>query len=400
MALKMEIKQVIDLFLKRYGGTQEGIRVFASPGRVNLIGEHTDYNGGFVFPAALSMRSLIVLRPRKDEVIRLSATDLDVVVTADIHHLNDYRDLKWGNYQLGVAHELQQDGYELQGCDLLYDDTVPLGGGLSSSAAIQVATALALSTMADEKAGICREADMVYLAKLCQRSEHHYVGVKCGIMDQFASAMGKANKAIFLNCKTLEYELVPVCLEGYKIVLMNTNKKRSLADSKYNERREECETGLAMLQKALRGATCLGDITLEQFNIHKELISDPVVRKRVEHVITEDDRVLRSVEALKQNDLATFGQLLVESHKSLRDLYEVTGIELDTLAEEAMTTDGCIGARMTGAGFGGCAVAIVREDAVERFTKQVGKAYFEKIGYAPTFYITDIGDGGREIKTF
>lgn len=396
----MEIRQVIDLFLKRYGGTEEGIRVFTSPGRVNLIGEHTDYNGGYVFPAAISMRSLIVLRPREDDVIRLSATDLEVVVTADIHQLNDYRGLKWGNYQLGVAYELQQDGYDLQGCDLLYDDTVPLGGGLSSSAAIQVATALALSTMADEKAGVSRDADMVYLAKISQRSEHHYVGVKCGIMDQFASAMGKANQAIFLNCKTLEYQLIPVEMDGYKIVLMNTNKKRSLADSKYNERRGECEAGLAMLKKELPEAECLGDITLEQFMAHKHVITDPVVQKRVEHVIAEDDRVLRSVESLKQNDLITFGKLLTASHDSLRDLYEVTGIELDTLAEEAMKVEGCIGARMTGAGFGGCAVSIVREDAVERFTEQVGKAYTEKIGYAPAFYISDIGDGGREIKVF
>ncbi len=396
----MEIRQVIDLFLKRYGGTEEGIRVFASPGRVNLIGEHTDYNGGLVFPAAISMRSLIVLRPREDDVIRLSATDLEVVVEADIHKLNDYRDLKWGNYQLGVAYELQQDGYDLQGCDMLYDDTVPLGGGLSSSAAIQVATALALSTMADEKAGLSRKADMVYLAKVSQRSEHHYVGVKCGIMDQFASAMGKANKAIFLHCKTLDYKLVPVEMDGYKIVLMNTNKKRSLADSKYNERRSECEQGLAQLQKVLPHAECLGDISMVQFEENKEVISDPIVRKRVEHVIAEDDRVLRSVEALQNNDLAEFGKLLIASHNSLRDLYEVTGIELDTLAEEAIKVEGCIGARMTGAGFGGCAVSIVREDAVEAFTEQVGKIYTEKIGYAPSFYISDIGDGGREIKEF
>lgn len=396
----MEIRQVIDLFLKRYGGTEDGIRVFASPGRVNLIGEHTDYNGGLVFPAAISMRSLIVLRPREDDVIRLSATDLEVVVEADIHKLNDYRDLKWGNYQLGVAYELQQDGYDLQGCDMLYDDTVPLGGGLSSSAAIQVATALALSTMADEKAGLNREADMVYLAKVSQRSEHNYVGVKCGIMDQFASAMGKANKAIYLNCKTLDYKLVPVEMDGYKIVLMNTNKKRSLADSKYNERRSECEEGLTQLQTVLPQAECLGDITMAEFEEHKATISNPVVRKRVEHVIAEDDRVLRSVEALQNNDLEEFGKLLIASHNSLRDLYEVTGVELDTLAEEAIKVEGCIGARMTGAGFGGCAVSIVREDAVERFTQQVGKVYTEKIGYAPSFYISDIGDGGREIKEF
>ena len=394
----MEIKDVVKKFLELYGGDESDLRYFMSPGRVNLIGEHTDYNGGYVFPAAITMRSLCVLRVRDDKTVRLAATDLEGVVTADLNKIEDYKGLKWGNYQLGVASELMKDGYDIPGCDILFDDTVPLGGGLSSSAAIQIATAVALSKVADERAGLDREPDMVYLAKVGQRSEHNYVGVKCGIMDQFASAMGKANHAIFLNCKTLDYKLVPVALDGYKIVLSNTNKKRSLADSKYNERRSECEAGLEILKTALPDIECLGDVSLEQFEAHKELITNEVIRKRVEHVITEDHRVLESIKALENGDITVFGKLLTASHNSLRDLYEVTGIELDTLVEEAHKIDGCIGSRMTGAGFGGCTVSIVSEDAVDSFIENVGKAYESKIGYKASFYVSDIGDGGHEIK--
>ncbi len=394
----MEIKQVIEKFVDLYGGSADNVRVFMSPGRVNLIGEHTDYNGGFVFPAALTMRSLCVVRVRDDKTIRLAATDLEGVVTADLEKIEAYKDLKWGNYQLGVASELLKDGYDIPGCDMLYDDTVPIGGGLSSSAAIQVVTAVALSTLASERMGKPSEPDMVYMAKIGQRSEHNYVGVMCGIMDQFASAMGKENHAIFLNCKTLDYKLVPIALDGYKIVISNTNKKRSLATSKYNERRSECEAGLEILKAAIPGIDCLGDITLQQFEDKKHLIENEVVRKRVSHVISEDDRVLKSVEALQNNDIASFGKLMIESHNSLRDLYEVTGEELDTLVSEALKIEGCIGSRMTGAGFGGCSVSIVKSDAVDSFIENVGSAYEKKIGYKASFYVSDIGNGGHEVK--
>lgn len=394
----MEKREVIKRFIELYGGTEEGIRVFMSPGRVNLIGEHTDYNGGYVFPAALTLRSLCVVRLTGDRKIKLAATDLDGIVTADIDRIDDYKDLKWGNYQLGVASELIKDGYEIQGCEMLYDDTVPIGSGLSSSAAIQIVTAVALSTLADEAKGIKREPDMVYLAKIGQRSEHNYVGVMCGIMDQFASANGKANHAILLNCKNLEYKLVPVALDGYKIVILNTNKKRSLATSKYNERCAECAEALNELKEVIDGIDCLGDVTLEQFNAHKDAIKNDVVRKRAEHVVSEDDRVLKSVTALENGDIKEFGRLMIGSHNSLRDLYEVTGIELDTLVSEALKVEGCIGARMTGAGFGGCAVSIVKETAVDEFIEKVGRAYEEKIGYPASFYVSDLGDGGHEVK--
>lgn len=394
----MEIKDLKKRFIEIFGGREEELRVFSSPGRVNLIGEHTDYNGGYVLPAALTVSSTVVARPRGDRKVNLIATDLNTMVNSDLDQLDKYRDLKWGNYQLGVADELQKSGYKLVGCDMLFHDTVPLGAGLSSSAAIEVATALTLVTLGNEASGIKKEIDMVEIAKICQKAENNYVGVNCGIMDQFASAMGKADHAIFLNCKDLSYKLVPINMDGYKIVISNTNKKRSLADSKYNERRSQCEKGLEILRKALSEASCLGDITFEQFDKNKNLIVDEVIRKRVEHVITENERVLKSVEALKNNDLEKFGKLMIESHNSLRDLYEVTGVELDTLVEEALKVEGVIGSRMTGAGFGGCTVSIVREDAVNKFIKEVGDSYKKHVGLNASFYISEVGDGGREIK--
>lgn len=394
----MDIMELKKLFLDIYGGSEEGIRVFSSPGRVNLIGEHTDYNGGYVFPAALTLSSTVIARPRKDSLINLAVTDLDDRVSAPLDRLSDYKNIRWGNYQLGVADELQKAGYKLTGCDMLFHDTVPIGSGLSSSAAIEVVTAIALITLGNEAFGISREIDMVEVAKISQIAEHNFIGVNCGIMDQFASAMGKKDHAILLDCRDLSYKYIPLELKGYKIVISNTKKKRSLAAVKYNERRSECEKGLEILKKVLPDITCLGDVSAEQFEQYKHTIEDEVVRKRVEHVIYEDDRVLKSAEALKNNEFEKFGKYMIESHNSLRDLYEVTGVELDTLVEEALKIDGVIGSRMTGAGFGGCTVSIVREDAVDSFIEKVGKAYQDKTGIKAEFYISEIGDGGREIK--
>lgn len=395
----MEISQVKKKFIELYGGQEHNLRVFMSPGRVNLIGEHTDYNGGYVFPAALTMRSLVVARPRNDRKIRLSATDLDFVVEASLDELDKYKDLKWGNYQLGVADELQKSGYLLTGADMLFDDTVPLGSGLSSSAAIEIVTAITLVTLGNEAHSISKPVDMVEMAKISQRAEHNYVGVKCGIMDQFASAMGKKDHAIFLDCRTLEYKHVPLDIKGYKIVISNTKKKRSLGAVKYNERRSECEKGLEFLKTAMPEITCLGEVSKSQFEQYKHLIEDEVIRKRVEHVIMEDDRVLKSVEALNKGDIALFGKYMNESHDSLRDLYEVTGEELDTLVDAARQIEGVLGSRMTGAGFGGCTVSIVRDDKVEEFISQVGEIYEAKIGIKADFYISEIGDGGKELKS-
>ena len=393
----MEIKELIQEFINIYGGTEEGIRVFASPGRVNLIGEHTDYNGGYVFPAALKMKTTIIMRKRDDNTIRLKATDLDGIVEADISKLDSYKGIPWGDYQLGVAYILQNHGYDIQGVDLLYDDTVPHGGGLSSSAAIEVSTALLFATLSNEKNGITKPVDMIEMAKLAQKAEHEYAGVNCGIMDQFASAMGKENHAIFLDCKNLDYKLVPLELGSRKIVISNTNKKHSLGASKYNERRAQCEEGFAILKTAMPDKTCLGEISAEEFEAHKALIKDEKILRRVTHVITEDNRVLEAIDALKKGDIPYFGELMNASHDSLRDNYEVTGNELDTMVEEARKIKGVLGSRMTGAGFGGCTVSIVEADSVDEFVREVGKNYEAKTGLKPDFYVTETGDGGREI---
>ena len=394
----MDNKTLIKEFLALYGGDDTDVRLFASPGRVNLIGEHTDYNGGYVFPAALTMGTTIAVRVRDDRKIRMKATDLPDLVEGDLDHIEDYKDLPWGNYQMGVISELMKDGYDMPGVDMLYDDTLPHGGGLSSSAAIEVATALTMATKEKKKAGKNAAVDMIEMAKIGQRAENIYIGVNCGIMDQFASAMGKKNHVIFLDCKDLSYQLVPLNIQGYKIVIANTNKKRSLADSKYNERRSECEAALAKLQTVLPDQKFLGTIPVADFEAHKAVIGDDIKIKRATHVVYECDRVLKSIEALNNNDIKLFGQLMNASHDSLRDLYEVTGIELDTLVDEARKIDGTVGSRMTGAGFGGCTVSIVKEDAVDAFIDKVGKAYTAKIGYAPSFYVSDLGDGGHEIK--
>jgi len=393
----MSFAELKKKFIDIYGGSEEDLRVFASPGRVNLIGEHTDYNGGYVFPAALTVRTTIVARKRNDKLIRLAVTDLPDRPVIDITKIDQYKNLRWGDYQAGVIDEFMKAGYEIVGCDLLYDDTVPHGSGLSSSAANEVSTAIMLATFSNEARGINEPLDLVEIAKICQRAENNYVGVKCGIMDQFTSAMGKKDHAMLLNCKTLEYRFVPLDLKGHHIVIANTNKKHRLGESKYNERRSECEKGFEILKKYIPNATCLCDITKDQFEQYAHHIEDGVIRNRVKHVIYENARVLRSVDALSNGDLIEFGKLMNASHDSLRDLYEVTGVELDTLVEEARKIDGVVGSRMTGAGFGGCTVNIVREDAIGDFIREVGLAYEKKIGYPASFYISEIGSGGGEI---
>jgi galactokinase len=397
-AVRMDMEGLREKFFEIYGNRECAPRFFTAPGRVNLIGEHTDYNGGFVLPAALTMSSTVAVRKRKDRTINLVATDLGEMVSASLDNLEPYKKIRWGNYQLGVADELQKAGYKLTGCDMLFHDTVPFGSGLSSSAAIEVATAIALATLGNEVHGIDRELDMIEIAKISQRAENNYVGVNCGIMDQFASAMGKKEHAIFLDCRDLSYSLVPLKLDGHKIVISNTKKKRSLADSKYNERRQECEEGLKYLKKRYPNVQWLGDITAEEYESVRHIIKDEAIRKRVDHVIYENARVLKSVKALSEGRLDEFGKLMIESHQSLKELYEVTGFELDTMVFTALEVDGVIGSRMTGAGFGGCTVSIVKEEAVDKFIDIVGKGYENKTDITPEFYVTTAGDGAREIK--
>ena len=359
--------------------------LFTAAGRINVIGEHVDYCGGKVFPAALNLRCHIYARKRGGNTVRMAFRGIEGIVELDTGKLDSYKGLKIGNYQAGVAYFLQEKGVEIVGCDLYYDCTVPFGSGLSSSAAIEVATAVAFS----EYAGV--EYDKVELALLSQKAENQYAGVNCGIMDQFASAMGKKDHAVLLDCSTLAYEYVPLKLGEYCLVVANCNKPHNLVESKYNVRRQEVESALKRIQTKL-AVSCLAEITPKQFAEVKYLLAG-VVEKRAEHVVMECDRVNRAVVALKAGNLEELGRLLNESHYSLRDLYEVTGKELDTLSSLARSEAGCLGSRMIGAGFGGCTISIVKKTMVESFIRHVDKAYYDAIGYKASFYETSIEDG-------
>ena len=393
----MELSEIKELFIDTYGDGE--MRIFTSPGRVNLIGEHIDYCGGYVMPAALTMKTTLIARKRNDDIIRIKATDLDIMVETRVSEMHNLKGkLKWGDYQIGVMLELMKDGYDICGCDLLYDDTVPHGGGLSSSAAIEVSTAICFATFSNEKKGIDKELDMIEMALISQRAEHNFIGVKCGIMDQFASAMGKADHAVFLNCATLEYEHIPLKLNDSSIVLTNTNVKHSLGSSKYNERRGECEEGLNALKTVIPGITQLADVTIEQVERYKDVVKNEITRKRIKHVVYECDRVRKSAEAMKNNDIVLFGQYMNESHDSLQYDYEVSCSELDYVVNMGRKIEGVFGIRMTGAGFGGCTVAIIKNDAVDKYIEIVGRAYEDKFEHKASFYVTGTGDGGREVR--
>lgn len=370
-------------------GDAKGAGVYFAPGRVNLIGEHTDYNGGHVFPCALTIGTYAVARLRDDDKLCLFSMNFeeDGVGESRLADIETKKDGDWRNYPKGIVWAFGKKGYKGdKGLDILYFGNIPNGSGLSSSASIEVLTGFILK----ELFGF--DVTNQDLALIGQFSENQYNGVNCGIMDQFAIAMGKKDCAIFLDTADLSYEYAPIILKGAKIVILNTNKKRGLGDSKYNERRSECEAALAALQTKL-SIKSLGELTEEEFEANKELIGDPVKIKRAKHAVYENQRTIKAVKALKDNDLELFGKLMIASHDSLRDDYEVTGIELDTLVAEALKQQGVIGARMTGAGFGGCAVSIVKEEAVPAFIENVGKAYKDKIGYAADFYVVEIGDG-------
>lgn len=392
----MNTQQLSALFKEEYG-YEEGVRIFFAPGRVNLIGEHTDYNGGYVFPAALTFGTWVVVSPRQDGVYRFCSTNFPSKVECSVNDKLLYKqEDDWANYPKGVLNEFIEiagsgNAHLFMGADVLFYGNIPNGAGLSSSASIELVTGLALSKLT----GL--EIPRLDLVKLGQRAENRFVGVNCGIMDQFAVGMGKQNHAMMLKCDTLEYKYVPLKIAGYKLVITNTNKRRGLADSKYNERRGECEKGLSIIQKHLLHVRCLGDVSIAEWEQVKHHIEDDIIRRRVEHVITEDDRVLKAMKSLQDNDLIVFGSMMKESHESLRDLYEVTGIELDTLFEVASNIDGCIGTRMTGAGFGGCNVSIVKEEVVDQFKLEVSEKYKSRIGLEPTFYVCEIGDGAKEI---
>ena len=370
-------------------GDAEGTKAYFAPGRVNLIGEHTDYNGGHVFPCALTIGTYGVARKRNDNKLRFYSMNFEHlgVIESSLDDLVPSKEANWTNYPKGVIWAFGEKGMKVtSGMDLLLNGNIPNGSGLSSSASVEVLTGYILRDF------FGFDVTNQDLALIGQFSENKYNKVNCGIMDQFAIAMGKKDNAIFLDTATLEYEYAPIHLENAKIVIACSNKKRGLGDSKYNERRSECETALAELQKVVK-IDSLGELTEEQFEQYKDAIKDPVRVKRAKHAVYENQRTIKAVEALKNNDVALFGELMNASHVSLRDDYEVTGIELDTLVEEAWKVDGVIGSRMTGAGFGGCTVSIVKDEAVDSFIEKVGAAYKDKIGYAADFYVVEIGDG-------
>lgn len=365
---------------------------FFAPGRVNLIGEHTDYNGGHVFPCALSFGTHCVFCKRDDKKIRLYSLNFPEkgIIDADLSAISYDKKQDWANYPLGVIKTLQNHGYNInQGFELMFWGDIPNGAGLSSSASIELATAVAMNKVFN------LYIPQVELVKFCQEAENKFVGMNCGIMDQFAIGMGKEGCAVLLDCNTLNYEYAPLDLKGVSIVIMNTNKRRELADSKYNERRSECERALKELQRKLP-IKSLGDLSIDEFEKNKELITNPTDRKRAKHAVYENQRTLQAVERLKAGDLKTFGKLMNESHISLRDDYEVTGKELDTLAEAAWQQPGVLGARMTGAGFGGCAIALVQDADVKYFIDNVGKIYREKTGLQADFYIASVGGPARQ----
>ena len=381
-------------FAKTFGEGREPEFYFA-PGRVNLIGEHTDYNGGHVFPCALSIGTYALARKNDCGKMRFYSLNFTrfgmLAVEGPAKEFTNVPADNWCNYPKGVMWAYTQKGYTIDsGLDILYYGNIPNGSGLSSSASIEVATAVILN----DQFGF--DVDMVEVSKICQFSENKFNGVNCGIMDQFAIAMGKAGHAIFLDTADLSYTYAPLELTGAKIVIACSNKKRGLADSKYNERRSQCETALAQLQ-AVKPINSLGELTEEEFDAIADTITDPVNRKRAKHAVYENQRTIRAVEALKNNDIALFGKLMNESHVSLRDDYEVTGIELDTLAETAWEQPGVIGSRMTGAGFGGCTVSIVEDDKIDAFIENVGNVYKDKIGYAADFYVVTVGDGAHKM---
>lgn len=354
-------------------------------GRVNIIGEHIDYCGGKVFPAALSLKNTVYVRGNGTDKINLSWTTLPDKISLDTENLLQYKSLKYGNYQAGSALMWQQSGKKLVGCDMVQDCTVPFGSGLSSSAAIEVSTIAALAAVAGE------EIEPVNIALLAQKAEREFAGVNCGIMDQYASACGKKGNAMLLDCKTLECKYVPVKMGVYSLVIINCNKPHNLVESKYNERRAETDEGLKIL-KEIAGISCLADLTVKQFDRCASLLHNKI-RYRVKHVVEECERVNLAQKAMRAGDMLTLGNLLNESHTSLRYLYEVTGKELDALATAAQSHPACAGSRMTGGGFGGCTISIVKTEAVEDFKKYVLEKYEKATGYKATCYDAEISDG-------
>ncbi|MGL5617120.1 MAG: galactokinase [Sarcina sp.] len=389
MGLVMDLK---DKFNNIFKEPCDG--VFFAPGRVNLIGEHTDYNGGNVFPCAINLGTYIIARKREDKNIRMVSLNFEDIGIREfsLENLENIKEDNWCNYSKGVIWALKNSGFKIDsGFEALVYGNIPNGAGLSSSASLEVATAVMLKDLFN------LDVDMIEIAKLSQRAENDFIGVNCGIMDQFAIAMGKENKAIFLDTNKLKYEYVNFNLEGIKLVIGNTNKRRGLADSKYNERRAECEKALEDLKQVV-DIENLGELSESDFKKYSYAIDSKINRVRAKHAIYENRRTIKAVSILKDKDIAGFGELMNQSHQSLKEDYEVTGKELDTLVDLAQKQEGVIGSRMTGAGFGGCTISLVKDCDVDKFIENVGRDYEKVIGYSPSFYVVEIGDGAKRLE--
>ena len=387
-------ERVLQAFEQQFGDT-EGVRLFFAPGRVNLIGEHTDYNGGHVFPCAISLGTYAAARKRTDRVMRFFSVNFEKlgVISTSLDDLTPSKQAGWTNYPKGVVWAFAQKGHPIDcGFDMVIYGDIPNGSGLSSSASLEVLTGEMLRSFFGMENVLTNE-DLAFIG---QYSENEYNGMKCGIMDQFASAMGKEGNAIFLDTNSMEFEYAPLNLTGMKLMVTNTNKKHSLVDSEYNLRREQCGRALEDLQKKLDVKT-LGDLSIEEYEANKSLIEDEVCRRRAKHAVYENQRTIEAVAALKAGDVEHFGKLMNESHVSLRDDYETSCKEADILAEEAWKIPGVLGSRITGGGFGGCTVSIVKDEAVEEFQKKLGEVYLEKVGYPASFYMLEIGGGPKEL---
>lgn len=386
-------KKLFDMFAELFGDS-EGARFYFSPGRVNLIGEHTDYNGGHVFPCALTLGTYGAARKREDNKIHFYSMNLDSfgIVEASLDDLTNKKEHNWANYPLGIVWAFKEKGHTItSGFDMVIWGNIPNGSGLSSSASLEVLTGVILTDLFEIK-----DLSMTDLALIGQYSENNFNGCNCGIMDQFAVAMGKKDHAIFLDTSDLSYEYAPCVLDGAKIVITNSKVKHSLVDSAYNDRRNECAAALKALQSEL-DIQALGDLTPEEFEAHKSLIKDEIQLQRAKHAVYENQRTIDAVTALKAGDIESFGKLMNQSHISLRDDYDVSCEEIDILVDLAWKIPGVLGSRITGGGFGGCTVSIVKDESIDTFIETIGKTYLEKVGHEAEFYTVDIGDGASRL---
>jgi galactokinase len=386
----MTIEQLKSAYEAHY--QKSATDIFFSPGRVNLIGEHTDYNGGFVFPCALSFGTYLLIAANNEKKINFCSLNIDTTYSLELDRLTKpMPDKAWANYPLGVLAQFLKRGVVIeQGYDILFWGNVPAGAGLSSSAAMEVVTAFAFNEL------LGTGYDRTELAKIGQKAEHEFAGVMCGIMDQFASAHGKQDHAIYLNCDTLEFDLVPVKLEGIKVVVSNTHSPHHLDSGAYNDRVRQCQLAVQQIS-TVRPIKNLAELSQTDFEQVEHAITDEVAHRRARHVVGEVQRTKDAVEALQHGNIQLFGKLMTQSHISLRDDYEVTGLQLDSLAEAAWKVEGVLGSRMTGGGFGGCTVSLVRDEAIPTFIEQVGAEYTEKTGLKADFYIAEIGDGAHRV---